>query len=214
MVILFVGLAGEALSLLPLVSPALSLGAVGRLLNLIALLGSGIGAAVLFHGLALRARAVGAHVPAGGLGAFIALRVLADLPSLLSAVLPFELSPYFLLREAGTTALPLVVLALFAGSVALLALLALALRAAPAPADEAGAAADASSGLVPMPVAASPGSRDMLVGGIVLAIGLMVTIGTFAVASSGGLDGRYVITTGPIVYGIVRLVRGIARRGA
>jgi len=55
-------------------------------------------------------------------------------------------------------------------------------------------------------------TRDFVVGGIWLAGGVLVTLGSFAAASSGG-GGRYVITTGAIAYGIGRLIRGLARSG-
>lgn len=52
-------------------------------------------------------------------------------------------------------------------------------------------------------------SRDLLIGGLWLGGGLLVTIVSFASASEGG--GRYVVTTGAIAYGLVRLIRGLTR---
>ena len=54
-------------------------------------------------------------------------------------------------------------------------------------------------------------SRDLLVGGIWLAGGLLVTLISYGAASGGG--GRYVVTFGPILYGVVRVARGLSRRG-
>jgi hypothetical protein len=55
--------------------------------------------------------------------------------------------------------------------------------------------------------------RDLLIGGLWLGGGLLVTVLSYAAASSGG-GGRYVVTTGAIVYGLVRVVRGMTRLGA
>ncbi len=51
-------------------------------------------------------------------------------------------------------------------------------------------------------------SRDLVFGGLWLAGGLLVTVASYS-ASAGG--GRYIVTTGAIAYGVVRLVRGLLR---
>jgi hypothetical protein len=68
------------------------------------------------------------------------------------------------------------------------------------------------------PGAASPaaepapnGERDLWVGGAWLFGGLAITVASFAIAGGGG---RYLISTGPIAYGLVRLVRGLSRINA
>jgi hypothetical protein len=59
----------------------------------------------------------------------------------------------------------------------------------------------------------SPGeqaSRDLWIGALWLGGGLLITIASYNAAAGGG--GRFVVTTGAIVYGIVRIVRGGMRR--
>lgn len=58
--------------------------------------------------------------------------------------------------------------------------------------------------------ASSDATTDLIVGGISLALGIVVTVGSMALAS-GGRGGRYVITTGLIIFGLVRLLRGLKR---
>jgi len=53
---------------------------------------------------------------------------------------------------------------------------------------------------------------DVLYGALWLGGGAFVTIGSFMMASNSSGGGRYLITTGAIVYGIRRLVRGLGRR--
>jgi hypothetical protein len=50
--------------------------------------------------------------------------------------------------------------------------------------------------------------RDLVVGGAWLGGGLLVTVVSYGAASGGG---RFVVATGAIVYGIVRIVRGLTR---
>jgi hypothetical protein len=57
----------------------------------------------------------------------------------------------------------------------------------------------------------SPG-RDIAVGAAWLGGGLLVTFASYSAASSGS-GGRYVVTTGAIAYGLVRLVRGLVKLG-
>jgi hypothetical protein len=57
-------------------------------------------------------------------------------------------------------------------------------------------------------VAAPSGQRDLIVGGAWLAGGLLVTLASLMAASGGG---RYVIITGAIAYGLIRIVRGLGR---
>ena len=59
------------------------------------------------------------------------------------------------------------------------------------------------------PHKASP-QRDRIVGGIWLAGGVIVTLASYASASGGG---RYIVTTGAIAYGLVRMVPGSMRMG-
>lgn len=51
------------------------------------------------------------------------------------------------------------------------------------------------------------GRKSMLIGGIVAAIGLVITIGSYAAATGGG---TYVVTWGAIVFGGLQFFRGVA----
>jgi hypothetical protein len=53
------------------------------------------------------------------------------------------------------------------------------------------------------------GRRDVTVGGLFLAGGLVVTLVTYSMASSGG--GTYVIAHGAVIFGALQLMRGIFR---
>lgn len=52
------------------------------------------------------------------------------------------------------------------------------------------------------------GQMDLVVGALFLLGGLALTIITFAAASGGG---TYVLAWGPMLYGIIRIVKGLAR---
>jgi hypothetical protein len=54
------------------------------------------------------------------------------------------------------------------------------------------------------------GFRDLLIGSIWLVGGVLITLVSYSVASAAG-GGRFVITSGAIVYGLVRIVRGFSR---
>jgi hypothetical protein len=78
-------------------------------------------------------------------------------------------------------------------------------RAAPG---SSGVPVTAQAGLVPSaPEPISP-AADFLIGGILLAVGIGVTVVTMSAASSGG---RYVVATGAIGVGIGRIIRGVIR---
>lgn len=69
--------------------------------------------------------------------------------------------------------------------------------------------ATAQAGLVPPPVAepVSAGA-DFAIGGVILAVGIGVTVVSMEAASNGG---RYVVATGAIAVGIARIIRGFIR---
>jgi hypothetical protein len=52
--------------------------------------------------------------------------------------------------------------------------------------------------------------RALVIGAVALAIGLVVTAATYAHAGTDG--GVYVLAWGPIVFGLVQIVRGLAAR--
>jgi hypothetical protein len=56
----------------------------------------------------------------------------------------------------------------------------------------------------------SAGRRNMLVGGIICVVGLLVTLGTLAAAGQGG-GGRYIIAWGAIVFGAIQFFRGLGQ---
>jgi hypothetical protein len=51
-------------------------------------------------------------------------------------------------------------------------------------------------------------SKDLVIGGLLLTLGIIVTAGTYGSASESG--GTYVIAYGPIIFGVIRLIRGLA----
>lgn len=55
----------------------------------------------------------------------------------------------------------------------------------------------------------SEAGRDMLIGGLWIVGGLVITIGSYMAVSDGG--GRYLITYGPIIYGVIRFFKGVAK---
>jgi uncharacterized membrane protein YiaA len=54
------------------------------------------------------------------------------------------------------------------------------------------------------------GTSDIIIGGLLLAVGLIVTVATHDHASREG--GTYVIAYGPMIFGAIRLFRGLARK--
>ena len=54
------------------------------------------------------------------------------------------------------------------------------------------------------------GMRDVIIGGLVCAVGTIITIGSYAAASSP-TGGRYVIAWGAIVFGGIQFFRGLIR---
>jgi hypothetical protein len=57
--------------------------------------------------------------------------------------------------------------------------------------------------------ARSEGRNDMIIGGLWIAGGLIITIGSYMMVSEGG--GRYLITYGPIIYGVIRFFKGVSK---
>jgi hypothetical protein len=53
-------------------------------------------------------------------------------------------------------------------------------------------------------------SRALVIGGIAVAVGLLITAVTYSHAASGG--GIYVIAWGPVVFGLLQIVRGMTAR--
>ncbi|MEO5643897.1 MAG: hypothetical protein ABIQ40_18660 [Bacteroidia bacterium] len=53
------------------------------------------------------------------------------------------------------------------------------------------------------------GRNDMLIGGLWIAGGLILTIGSYMMVSDKG--GRYFITYGPVIYGVIRFFKGVSK---
>jgi hypothetical protein len=52
---------------------------------------------------------------------------------------------------------------------------------------------------------------NLIIGGVLLVVGLFITIISYSSASNRG-SGSYVIMYGPIIFGVLRIVRGLAGR--
>lgn len=50
--------------------------------------------------------------------------------------------------------------------------------------------------------------KDLILGGLLLGVGLLITLVTYDSASQSG--GTYVIAYGPMIVGVIRLFRGLA----
>ena len=53
--------------------------------------------------------------------------------------------------------------------------------------------------------------RAIWVGGLLTAFGLVLTVVTYAMAASNPQGGHYVVAFGPVIFGVITLLRGLAR---
>jgi uncharacterized membrane protein YiaA len=51
---------------------------------------------------------------------------------------------------------------------------------------------------------------DIVFGSILLAVGVLITLGTYDAAASSSSGGTYIIAYGPMIVGAIRLFRGLA----
>jgi len=51
-------------------------------------------------------------------------------------------------------------------------------------------------------------NADLVIGGLLFGLGLLVTVGTYGSASESG--GTYVVAYGPMIVGVIRIFRGLA----
>jgi hypothetical protein len=51
-------------------------------------------------------------------------------------------------------------------------------------------------------------SADLMIGGLLFGLGLIITVGTYNSASESG--GTYFIAYGPMIVGVIRIFRGLA----
>jgi len=58
----------------------------------------------------------------------------------------------------------------------------------------------------------SRSSRQITTGAVFLVLGIIITAVTFGLASSSPSGGTYVIAYGPMVYGAITLIRGLASK--
>lgn len=56
------------------------------------------------------------------------------------------------------------------------------------------------------------GGGDVAIGAVAVVIGLFLTLGSYSAAASSG-GGHYVLAMGPIVWGVVRIIRGLSAPG-
>jgi hypothetical protein len=55
----------------------------------------------------------------------------------------------------------------------------------------------------------SAAKRNMVFGGILFAVGLMITVGSYSSAADGG--GRYIVAWGAMIFGALRFIYGLVR---
>ena len=55
------------------------------------------------------------------------------------------------------------------------------------------------------------GSRNIAIGAIICLVGIVITVGSYSMASSGSGGGRYMIAWGAIVWGAIRFFRGLSQ---
>jgi uncharacterized protein YjeT (DUF2065 family) len=55
------------------------------------------------------------------------------------------------------------------------------------------------------------GMRDMMIGGGICLLGLIMTMGTFNAATSSPGGGRYIVAWGAIIFGAIQFFRGLSR---
>ncbi len=55
------------------------------------------------------------------------------------------------------------------------------------------------------------GSRNMMIGGLICVVGIIITVVSYSSASSGSGGGRYVVAWGAILWGGIRFFRGLSQ---
>ena len=59
-------------------------------------------------------------------------------------------------------------------------------------------------------IARKRGMRQIMIGAVVFVIGLVITVATYSSASSSPAGGTYVVAYGPMILGVVYVIRGIS----
>jgi predicted phage tail protein len=57
-------------------------------------------------------------------------------------------------------------------------------------------------------VARSRGIRQIVIGAVIFVIGLIITIATYSAASSSTTGGTYFVAYGPMIIGVISMIRG------
>src|SRR5262245_27258186 len=55
------------------------------------------------------------------------------------------------------------------------------------------------------------GTKNMMIGGLICLVGIIITAATYSAASSGSGGGKYVVAWGAIVFGAIRFFRGLGQ---
>ena len=58
-------------------------------------------------------------------------------------------------------------------------------------------------------VARSRGIRQIVIGAVIFVIGLLITVGTYSSASSSPTGGTYFVAYGPMIIGVISIIRGV-----
>ncbi len=59
-------------------------------------------------------------------------------------------------------------------------------------------------------IARKRGMRQIVIGAVVFVIGLVITVATYSSASSSPTGGTYVVAYGPMILGVVYVIRGLS----
>ena len=57
-------------------------------------------------------------------------------------------------------------------------------------------------------IARKRGMRQIVIGAVVVVVGLVITVATYSSASSSPTGGTYVVAYGPMILGVVYVIRG------
>lgn len=55
------------------------------------------------------------------------------------------------------------------------------------------------------------GSRNMMIGGLICVVGIVITVASYSAASEGSGGGRYLVAWGAIIWGAIRFFRGLSQ---
>jgi hypothetical protein len=58
-------------------------------------------------------------------------------------------------------------------------------------------------------IARNRGIRQIVIGAVIFVIGLIITVATYSAASSSSTGGTYFVAYGPMIIGVVAIVRGL-----